>query len=97
MSRPSPSVLQEQLKQVALVLLQSGAREVYMFGSSTKGTPREGSDIDLAVSGLPPELFYKAMGRVGDILALPFDLVDLDEETPFTRYLKEEQELVRIA
>jgi len=54
---------------------------------------REDSDIDLAVSGLPPEKFFHAMGNAGDILRRPFDLVDLDEINPFTRYLKEEKEL----
>jgi predicted nucleotidyltransferase len=54
---------------------------------------REGSDIDLAVSGLPPEKFFQAMGNAGDILQRPFDLVDLDEVNPFTRYLKDEKEL----
>ena len=58
-----------------------------------EGKIREDSDIDLAVSGLPPEKFYEAMGQAGDILQRPFDLVDLDEVNPFTRYLKEEKEL----
>jgi predicted nucleotidyltransferase len=58
---------------------------------------RADSDIDLAVSGLPPENFFRAMGEAGDLLPWPLDLVDLDENTPFTRYLKEENELVRVA
>jgi hypothetical protein len=45
------------------------------------------------VSELPPEKFSHAMGNAGDILRRPFDLVDLDEINPFTRYLKEEREL----
>ena len=36
------------------------------------------------------------MGRAGDILQRSFDLVDLDEDNPFTRYLKEEKELQRV-
>lgn len=88
--------LQERIKEASAALKAAGAREVYIFGSATTGSMREGSDIDLAVSGLPPERFFKAMGAAGDILEHPFDLIDLDEDSPFTRYLKEEKELVRI-
>ena len=97
MSHSSPDALRDQIQQAALALIEAGAREVYLFGSAATGTSREGSDVDLAVAGLPPEHFFRAMGRVGDILAHPFDLIDLDEETPFVHYLKEERELVRIA
>ena len=54
-------------------------------------------DIDLAVSGLPPEKFFRAMGRARCILRRPLDLVDLDELNPFTTYLKESGELKRVA
>lgn len=88
--------LKELLDRVAAALKAAGACEVYMFGSAAAGTMRENSDIDLAVAGLPPEKFFQAMGKAGDILQRPLDLVDLDESTPFTRYLKQEGELVRV-
>ncbi|MDP6040927.1 MAG: nucleotidyltransferase domain-containing protein [Candidatus Latescibacteria bacterium] len=74
----------------------SRCREVFIFGSATKGTLTDSSDIDLAVSGLPPKVFFRTMGQVEDILRRPVDLIDLDEQTPFTRYLKEEGELHRV-
>jgi len=92
-----PGDLHNLLALAAAALKEAGAREVYLFGSAAKGTVRDDSDIDLAVSGLPPEVFFKAMGKAGDILQRPLDLIDLDEDNPFTRYLKEEKELVRIA
>jgi hypothetical protein len=36
------------------------------------------------------------MGKVQMALSKQIDLVDLDEDNPFTRYLKDENELVRI-
>jgi hypothetical protein len=36
------------------------------------------------------------MGRVQMALPKQIDLIDLDEDNAFTRYLKEENELVRI-
>jgi len=88
--------LRKRIEKAAQTLKAAGAREVYLFGSVATGTPHEGSDVDLAVTGLPPERFFEAMGNAGDVLQQPMDLIDLDEDTPFTRYLKEEQELVRI-
>jgi len=88
--------LAKRVEQAAKALVDAGAREVYLFGSAATGGLREGSDVDLAVTGLPPEVFFWAMGQAGDILQRPLDLVDLDEDNPFTRYLKEEDELVRV-
>ncbi|OGG51488.1 MAG: hypothetical protein A3F84_08670 [Candidatus Handelsmanbacteria bacterium RIFCSPLOWO2_12_FULL_64_10] len=88
--------MRKLIVQAAAALRAAGAREVYVFGSAASGTTREDSDVDLAVSGLPPQVFFKAMGEAGDILRRPVDLIDLDEENPFTQYLKEEGELQRV-
>lgn len=85
------------IEQAAAALRAAGAREVYVFGSAATGKLREGSDVDLAVSGLPPKVFFRAMGAASQILRRPLDLVDLDENNPFTRYLKNEGELRRVA
>jgi predicted nucleotidyltransferase len=53
------------LEQGAALLKAAGAREVYVFGSVTEGRAREGSDIDLAVAGLPPAIFFATMARLG--------------------------------
>lgn len=89
--------LRRLIEKAAEALKKAGAREVYLFGSAAAGQFREYSDIDMAVAGLPPEAFFKAMGDAADILNRPLDLVDLDEVTPFTQYLKEEGELQRVA
>jgi len=88
--------LRELVGRAAQVLKAAGASEVYLFGSTARGTLHKGSDVDLAVVGLPPERFFRAMGQACDVLGRPLDLVDLDEVSPFTRYLREEGELVRV-
>jgi predicted nucleotidyltransferase len=80
----------------AAALKSAGAREVYLFGSAAKGTLREDSDVDLAVSGLPPQVFFYAMEAAHDALKRPLDLVDLDQDNAFTRYLKRKGEMVRV-
>lgn len=84
------------IEHAAQALKSAGAREVYLFGSAAHGQMREDSDIDLAVSGLPPSQFYRAGAAAEDALGRPLDLIDLDEVTPFTKYLKEESELLRV-
>jgi predicted nucleotidyltransferase len=91
---PQLSVL---LAQVAAYLKQEGAKEVYLFGSAATGAMRESSDIDLAVSGLAPAKFYSVAGQAEDMLGIPLDLVDLDEQTPFIKALKGNGELKLVA
>ncbi len=90
------SQTRQLLDKVAVLLKKAGARDVFIFGSATKGTLTETSDIDLAVSGLPSQLFFRTLGQIEDILRRPVDLIDLDEQTPFTKYLQEEGELQRV-
>jgi len=84
------------IAKAAAALKAAGAREVYVFGSAGKGRLRPDSDVDIAVSGLPPEGFFRAMGKASRAVGRPVDLIDLDVENPFTRYLKEEGELQRV-
>lgn len=84
------------IAEAARILRAQGAREVYLFGSLATGRAHGGSDVDLAVTGLPPERFFHALGLAADVLDRPLSLVDLDEDTPFTRYLKAAEELQRV-
>lgn len=88
--------IDKSFEEAVAILKTSGAVEVYVFGSAAKDAMREDSDIDFAVSGLPPEHFFRALSAASRILDRPVDLVDLDDPTPFTRYLKEQGELRRV-
>lgn len=85
-----------QIQKATAVLKAAGAREVYVFGSAASEKMRSDSDVDIAVSGLPPEVFFRAMSDAERALGRPLDLIDLDEDNPFTRYLKSEGELLRV-
>ena len=84
------------IKRAAAELKTAGAREIYVFGSAARGTVDGTSDLDLAVSGLPPSVFYRMGARISDLIGHSVDLIDLDINTPFTRYLRAENELVRV-
>jgi predicted nucleotidyltransferase len=92
-----PPELRRAIEQAAAILKSAGADAVYVFGSVVEGPVRPDSDIDLAVAGLPPAVFFQAMGQTMFVLPRPLDLVDLDVDTPFTRYLKQKGKLHRVA
>lgn len=59
-----------------------GVSKVYLFGSLVTGQMHSRSDIDLAVEGLPPALYYQAWARLERETDLPVDLVDLSRAGP---------------
>ncbi len=89
--------MKDLLEQGAALLTAAGAREVYVFGSVATGKTQEGSDVDLAVAGLPPERFFATMARLENLFERSVDLVDLDDTSPFTDYLREKGVLRRVA
>jgi predicted nucleotidyltransferase len=90
------SKINKLIERAAAELKTAGAREIYVFGSAAKGADAVGSDLDLAVSGLPPAIFYRMGARISDLVGRSIDLIDLDANTPFTRHLRTENELVRV-
>jgi predicted nucleotidyltransferase len=90
---PETNVL---IQRAVAELKTAGAQEIYVFGSAAKGTGDAASDLDLAVSGLPPSVFYRVGARVSDLIGRSVDLIDLDVHTPFTRHLRTENELIRV-
>ncbi|MCX6884857.1 MAG: nucleotidyltransferase domain-containing protein [Verrucomicrobiota bacterium] len=84
------------IQRAAAELKKAGAREIYVYGSAARGTDDLSSDLDLAVSGLPPSVFYRMGARVSDLIGRSVDLIDLDINTPFTRHLRMENELIRV-
>ena len=74
-----------------------GATQVFVFGSAAKGGVRPESDVDMAVTGLPSEVYFAAISKASDLLGKAVDLVDLDDPTPRVRHLLGSGELVRVA
>lgn len=88
--------LEVLVARAAAAVKSAGAREVYLFGSAARGEAGEDSDVDLAVAGLPPAVFFRAMGAARRILGRPVDMVDLDESNPFTEHLLASGSLRRV-
>ncbi|MCX7725761.1 MAG: hypothetical protein N2053_02805 [Chitinispirillaceae bacterium] len=71
--------LKNRLIRASEVLKEYGAKEVFFFGSVAKISVDDNKSIELAVSGIAPEVFFSAMGRVAGILKRNCYLVDLDD------------------
>jgi predicted nucleotidyltransferase len=61
--------------------------KIYLFGSALNS--KDYNDIDLAVEGIKPELFFKFYGELLRNLPKPVDLVDLSEKSLFNKIIKE--------
>ena len=65
------------ITETANICRKYGAKEVILYGSRAKGTARERSDIDIAVSGVKE--FEKLTEEVDDLPTLySVDLVNMD-------------------
>jgi predicted nucleotidyltransferase len=75
-----------QIARQAAHLLRKdfGAKKVFVFGSLANDIGYNcWSDIDLAVSGVPVELFYSAVAQITGISSIfRIDLVDMDDCRP---------------
>ncbi len=64
---------------------QFGARRVRLFGSLARGDRPVGFDIDLAVEGIPPHLFFRACAAADRVVTRGLDVVDVAEAPPLLR------------
>ena len=63
--------MRKLIEKAAVALKEAGAHEVYLFGSQARGNIHEESDIDLAVSGLPPEKYFRFFQLLCDCFSPP--------------------------
>ena len=62
-------------------------KSVFLFGSSLEA--EDARDIDLAVEGVNPALFFKLYADLLKKLSRPVDLVDLSAQSLFCRLIQD--------
>jgi predicted nucleotidyltransferase len=67
------------------------ASRVVLFGSLAAGGHSEGSDVDLAVEGMPSESYFHALADLMALFRGPVDLVRIEEAVPSLRACIEEE------
>ena len=91
-----PETYQRDIRRAVEILKEAGCTHVFLFGSLTAGKVRDGSDIDLAIRGCPKGRFFHLLGKLLLELDHSVDLVNLDRQDAFARYLEKEGELLQI-
>ncbi len=94
-TKMNTTVEKSALAAAARLFRSMGATQVFVFGSAATGRMTASSDVDMAVSGLPPNLYFSAVSQASDLLNWPVDLVDLEDRTPIIQYLLHSGELIR--
>lgn len=64
-------------------------KEIYLFGSSLENEG-EANDIDLAVRGVSPVLFFDFYGKLLRYLSKPVDIVNLSKKSRFTESIEKQ-------
>lgn len=71
-------VLDTELKKIVSISREFGARRVLLFGSCLEDI-KSAQDIDIAISGVKPQEFFKYYGKVSMVVDDEVDIVDLDD------------------
>ena len=77
---------EEEKKIIIRYAKKYNISKVYLFGSSLD--QNENNDIDLAIYGIKPSLFFKFYGELMRNLPKPIDLIDLSEKSLFNRLIE---------
>jgi predicted nucleotidyltransferase len=91
-----PETYQKDVRRAVEILKGAGCTHIFLFGSLATGKIGDKSDIDLAIRGCPKGKFFQLLGRLLLELDYPVDLVNLDGQDAFSRYLEEEGELLQV-
>lgn len=65
-----------------------GVQKLYIFGSSTKSGNY--NDIDVAIKGVQPGMFFKMYGELIMNMPCSVDLINLDMPTAVTKIIEKE-------
>ena len=91
-----PVKYQEDIKKATNFLKNEGCKTVFLFGSMVTGKIHENSDIDLGISGLPPQKYLKVYAQLDKEISTKVDLVDFDTNEDLFSLLNSIGEVVSI-
>ena len=91
-----PELYRRDVDRAIEILKAAGCTEIFLFGSLATGKMSDNSDIDLAIRGCPQGEFFHLLGQLLLELDHPVDLINLDKQAAFARYLEQGGELLQI-
>lgn len=81
------------LPRIRDISIEYGVERVVLFGSTLR-SPETARDIDLGVRGVAPSKFFEYYGELLAACPCSVDLVDLADDTQFTRLIEREGKVV---
>lgn len=95
-SRELAARARKELPVATEILKKYGAERIFVFGSLCRADRfHSGSDIDIAVEGIPPEQFIRAAADLMMAADFPIDLKPLEElDDVFRDLIKKNGELI---
>jgi predicted nucleotidyltransferase len=91
-----PQKYRKDVEKAQNILKNEGCKTVYLFGAMVTGKIHENSDIDIGVTGLPAEKFFRVYSKLYMDLDNKIDLVDFDYDNQFFALLERIGEVVEI-
>ena len=91
-----PPSYKRDLQRAVEIVHGFGCTEVYIFGSLAKGSVGKRSDIDLAIRGCPKGEFFNLYGKLMMELEHPVDVISMERQRRFAKYLEEHERLLQI-
>ena len=89
-------MITEKDKQIIIQCAQKyNVTSVILFGSSIR-EDREFNDIDIAVKGIEPRLFFRFYAELFKNLSKPVDLVDLSNKSLFNDLIEEDGVIIYV-
>ena len=82
-------ISEKDIKTIQQTSREYGLKRVLLFGSSSRPDARP-RDIDIAVEGLEPHLFFRFYGDLLFKLSLPVDVFDLSQSGRFADLIRRE-------
>ena len=92
-----PNEYRDDVARATRILKEMGAREVYLYGSVPDGRSHQGSDLDIAIVGLPKERFFAAYGALMMQLEHSVDLIGLDYANEVSEGIRRRGDVLRVA
>ena len=91
-----PLKYRDDINKASILLKNEGCQSIFLFGSIVTGKIHENSDIDIGISGLPPQKFFKVYARLDRELSNNVDLVDFDLNKNFYKILDSLSEVIKL-
>ncbi|WP_319562698.1 nucleotidyltransferase domain-containing protein [Marispirochaeta sp.] len=92
-----PKEILDDIELAKSIILEAGAKEIYIFGSIANGQFSDESDLDIGIIGLEKKRFFQVYGELISRLKRPVDIIGLDYNTEFSHQVKNEGIFIRVA